>query len=89
MEWVAGRSIVCFSDCVSPFPKGKATAVGGEPGVTKAVLTRIQVMSPAVQPAGWVLASASLRPLAGALENLEACGAHIKRVAQVPFLARS
>ncbi|XP_064924183.1 mitochondrial ribosome-associated GTPase 1 isoform X1 [Columba livia] len=32
-----------FSDRVSPFPKGKATAVGGEPGVTKAVLTRIQV----------------------------------------------
>lgn len=28
------------------FPKGKATAVGGEPGVTKAVLTRIQVLSP-------------------------------------------
>lgn len=35
-----------FSDRVSPFPKGKATAVGGEPGVTKAVLTRIQVPFP-------------------------------------------
>ena len=28
------------------FPEGKATAVGGEPGITKAVLTRIQVPSP-------------------------------------------
>ncbi|NXA04309.1 MTG1 GTPase, partial [Sapayoa aenigma] len=28
---------------VSPFPLGKATMVGGEPGITKAVLTRIQV----------------------------------------------
>ncbi|XP_071667693.1 mitochondrial ribosome-associated GTPase 1 isoform X5 [Patagioenas fasciata] len=35
-----------FSDRVSPFPKGKATAVGGEPGVTKAVLTKIQVPFP-------------------------------------------
>lgn len=26
-------------------PPGKATAVGGEPGITKAVLSRIQVLS--------------------------------------------
>ncbi|XP_076195640.1 mitochondrial ribosome-associated GTPase 1 isoform X1 [Aptenodytes patagonicus] len=36
-------SALLASLTVSPFPKGKATAVGGEPGITKAVLTRIQV----------------------------------------------
>jgi len=46
MERLAGQSVTCFSECVSPFPEGKATAVGGEPGITKAVLTRIQVPSP-------------------------------------------
>ncbi|XP_067155745.1 mitochondrial ribosome-associated GTPase 1 isoform X1 [Apteryx mantelli] len=38
-----GQSIAWFSDSLSHFTKGKATAVGGEPGITKAVLTRIQV----------------------------------------------
>ena len=41
------------------FPKGKATAVGGEPGVTKAVLTRIQVLSP---PCGCWLQGAGFLP---------------------------
>ncbi|XP_061204069.1 mitochondrial ribosome-associated GTPase 1 isoform X1 [Neopsephotus bourkii] len=35
--------------------KGKATPVGGDPGITKAVLTRIQVLS---LLSGWMLASA-------------------------------
>ena len=55
MEWAAGQSVACFPDCVSPFPEGKATAVGGEPGITKAVLTRIQVPSPRCSQLGGCL----------------------------------
>lgn len=61
MERAAGQSVASYSDCVSPFPEGKATAVGGEPGITKAVLTRIQVPSP---QRSWLRGCWLLHPLA-------------------------
>ncbi|NWS22360.1 MTG1 GTPase, partial [Pachyramphus minor] len=44
--WGSGRrwgTVSLASMTMSPFPPGKATVVGAEPGITKAVLTRIQV----------------------------------------------
>lgn len=44
-------------------PPGKATAVGGEPGITKAVLSRIQVPSPWVGSASCVQETSRLTEL--------------------------
>lgn len=89
VERAAGPSVASFSDCVSPFPEGKATAVGGEPGITKAVLTRIQVPSPQRSwlHGCWLLPPCILLPVRGFsfLENLKARRADLKRLLGCPF----
>lgn len=82
MDCVVRPSIACFSDCASPSPEGKATAVGGEPGITKAVLTRIQVLSPRH---GWLGGRWPLPPCALLQENFEARESDLEGLLGFPF----